>query len=68
MKALVYFNDGDLHTLSEHEKSLLIDAASAVRELPKVAILSKKLAVAAGRDELAPGKRFGSPQNAKPTG
>lgn len=68
LKALVYFEDGDLRALSESEKSLLVDAASAVRELPKVAILSEKLAVAAGRDELAPGKRFGSPQNAKPTG
>lgn len=43
LKALVYFKDGDLHTLSVDEKNTLVTAVSAVRELPEVAILSKQL-------------------------
>jgi hypothetical protein len=43
LKALVYFNDGDLHTLSMDEKNTLVKAVSAVRELPEVAVLSKQL-------------------------
>ncbi len=44
LKALVYFNDGDLHTLSKAEKNALVQAVSDVRELPEVTLLSKKLA------------------------
>ena len=44
LKALVYYGDGELHTLSESEKTTLVDAVSAVRELPTVAILSHRLA------------------------
>lgn len=43
LKALVYFSDGDLHTLSMDEKNRLVKAVSAVRELPEVAVLSKQL-------------------------
>ncbi len=45
LKALVYFSDGDLQTLTGDEKSTLVMAASAVRDLPDVAVLSKQLAV-----------------------
>ena len=48
LKALVYFEDGDLHTLTKDEKSTLVKAVSAVRDLPRVVILSKQLAVPAG--------------------
>ena len=43
LKALVYFQDGDLDTLDDGEKAALIKAASAVRRLPKVDLISKKL-------------------------
>lgn len=44
LKALVYFDDGDLRTLSKGEKDLLVASASAVRELPKLHVLSHLLA------------------------
>ncbi len=43
LKALVYFGDGDLRTLTAADKDALIKAASAVRELPAIAILSRQL-------------------------
>lgn len=43
LKALVYFGDGDLRTLAAADKDALIKAASAVRELPAIAILSRQL-------------------------
>ncbi len=43
LKALVYFEDGDLRTLSAEDKSILIQTAGAVRELPQVAICSARL-------------------------
>ena len=43
LKALVYFNDGDLKTLSADEKKTLVDAVSVVRDLPDVALRSKSL-------------------------
>lgn len=47
LKAMVYFDDGDLHTLTKDEKNTLIKAVSSVRELPHVAILSKQLTTSA---------------------
>jgi hypothetical protein len=43
LRALVFFEDGDLQELSRDEKSVLVHAASLVRELPSVALLSKRL-------------------------
>ncbi len=43
LKALVYFADGDLHTLTQDEKNILVKAVSAVRELPMTSILSNQL-------------------------
>ena len=43
LKALVYFVDGDLGTLTKNEKSTLVQTVSAVRELPPVARRSLKL-------------------------
>ena len=43
LKALVYFADGDLGTLTKDEKSALVQTVSAVRELPPVARRSLKL-------------------------
>jgi len=43
LKAMVYFADGDLHTLTKNEKNTLTKAVSAVRELPMVTILSRQL-------------------------
>jgi len=45
LKAMVYFEGGDLHTLTPDEKNILIDAASAVRDLPHVEIISRDLAL-----------------------
>ena len=44
LKAMVYFEGGDLGTLGEEEKNILTRAAGSVRELPPVTILSKRLA------------------------
>lgn len=44
LKALVYFGDGDLKSLTAAEKNTLVNAVKAVRDLPEVAILSKELA------------------------
>jgi hypothetical protein len=43
LKAMVYFSDGDLSTLTKDEKGTLVNAVSAVRDLPSVALLSGKL-------------------------
>lgn len=43
LKALVYFNDGDLKTLAAAEKATLVDAVKAVRDLPDVALRSSSL-------------------------
>lgn len=43
LKALVYFNDGDLRTLTADEKKTLIDAVKTVRDLPEVALRSESL-------------------------
>ena len=43
LKALVYFNDGDLHTLTKAEKRTLVDAVGAVRDLPDVTLRSTSL-------------------------
>lgn len=43
LKALVYFNDGDLKTLTSDEKKTLVDAVKVVRDLPEVALRSKSL-------------------------
>jgi len=43
LKAMVYFEGGDLHTLSSAEQQILIQAASAVRDLPVVSIASRVL-------------------------
>lgn len=48
LKALVYFNDGDLHTLTKEEKGALVDAAGAVRDLPDVVLRSKLLCTTKG--------------------
>ena len=43
LKALVFFNDGDLKTLSASEKNTLVDAVKAVRDLPDAKIISRRL-------------------------
>jgi hypothetical protein len=45
LKAMVYFEGGDLHTLMQSEKEGLIVAASAVRDLPAVEIVSRELSI-----------------------
>jgi len=44
LKALVYFEGGDLHVLSDSERNTLIDAVAAVRDLPDVSIAATSLA------------------------
>lgn len=43
LKAMVYFNDGDLGTLTHSERTCLFEAARAVRDLPRVDVLAKQL-------------------------
>ena len=45
LKALVYFEGGDLQRLTSEERTLLIEAASSVRALPTVGIRGQALAV-----------------------
>ena len=47
LKALTYFGDGDLHTLTAVEQHTLIQAVRLVRGFPDVALLSKSLGHAA---------------------
>ncbi len=54
LKALVYFADGDLQTLSKDERNTLVKAVSAVRELPEVVIASKRLTASGSRNVPAP--------------
>lgn len=46
LKALVYFNDGDLNTLTTDEKQTLVHAVKSVRDLPDVRLRSATLACA----------------------
>ena len=43
LKALVFFNDGDLKMLSASEKNTLVDAVKAVRDLTDAKIISRRL-------------------------
>ncbi len=45
LKALVFFEGGDLHTLSSGDKETLIEAASTVRDLPFVRIAARELSL-----------------------
>lgn len=44
LKAMTYFEGGDLHLLTSPEKEFLIEAASSVRDLPQVVIANHELA------------------------
>ena len=44
LKAMVYFEDGDLRNLTQAERVCLVKAVSAVRDLPSIEILSRQLA------------------------
>lgn len=46
LKAMAYFEDGDLHTLTQTEKSCLVKTATEVRDLPQAAILAQPLTAA----------------------
>jgi hypothetical protein len=43
LKALVYFKDGDLNSLTIAEKNTLVEAVKTVRDLPAVRLFSKRL-------------------------
>lgn len=43
LKALVYFDDGDLRTLTAIEKKTLVDAVQSIRDLPQVEVKSARL-------------------------
>jgi hypothetical protein len=45
LKSLVYFEGGDLKSLTETTRHLLIHAATAVRDLPSVPVVDKQLTV-----------------------
>jgi hypothetical protein len=45
LKALVYFEGGDLHTLSTEVRATLIKAAAAIRDLPRVVVAASELAL-----------------------
>ena len=39
---MVYFEDGDLHTMAKNEKNSFVKFVSKVRDLPYVAILDRQ--------------------------
>ncbi|WP_430471988.1 nucleotidyl transferase AbiEii/AbiGii toxin family protein [Thalassospira lucentensis] len=43
LKAMTFFGDGDLHTLTSKERATLVNTASAVSRLPDVALKSRSL-------------------------
>ena len=43
LKAMVYFEDGDLRTLTKAERTCLVKAVSDVRDLPRVEVLAQQL-------------------------
>lgn len=45
LKAMVYFGGGDLAMLTTETKNILVAIASAVRDLPHAALLSRDLAI-----------------------
>ncbi len=45
LKAMTYFQGGDLNVLTGEEKRTLIEAARAVRELPQVARQASELSM-----------------------
>lgn len=45
MKAMVYFEGGDLTTLTMDEKKSLVKAVSEIRDLPEVEILNRRFAI-----------------------
>jgi len=45
VKALSHFRDGDLARLGQADRETLVAAAAAVRELPKMALRSRSLAI-----------------------
>jgi hypothetical protein len=47
LKALIYFEGGDLDTLAEETRQTLIRAAGTVHELPEVALVSRSLSASA---------------------
>lgn len=53
LKAMVYFEGGDLHTLSQDEKRILVKAVSTVRDLPDVEIKHGSLALPMLRRDLS---------------
>lgn len=45
LKAMVYFEGGDLYTLTQDEKNRIISAVSKVRDLPRVEIIDRRLTI-----------------------
>jgi len=43
LRALVFFRDGDLGSLGDSDQRLLVDAVTAVRDLPEARIVSRRL-------------------------
>lgn len=43
LKAMVYFDDGDLRSLTKDERTCLVNAVSEVRDLPDVKVLARQL-------------------------
>lgn len=44
LKALVYYADGDLNSLADDDKRILVEAVEAVRDLPRMTLASADLA------------------------
>lgn len=54
LRALVFFRDGDLPSLGDSDQRLLVNAVTAVRDLPEVRILSRRLGVDLTRERGGP--------------
>lgn len=49
VKALTFFGDGDLSSLAADERATLVEAARAVRQLPAITVVSRRLGPEPGR-------------------
>jgi len=45
LKAMTYFEGGDLRNVSQQERAVLIEAAKSVRTIPDIEIVDRRLSI-----------------------
>lgn len=62
LKALTYFGDGDLHTLTNEEKQTLLNAVANIEDLPRVALSAESLSMKSITPETSAKPKKSSPK------